>query len=179
MVRLRKLLFPCPLEQKPCLAGTECVSEQGKDLCSTAGGQCVIERDGYYTTTGICLALGLFFILAYYPTHRPQAARSVFRVQCSSRSLTSSSSRSSSFDEVACSYLMRPVEVATPLLASGIHQKPIVTGSLRMAVQIAHGFTSVTCSWVVSQNCMLTSCYWGSSKFILEIYTRSWSLIRD
>ncbi|KAH9166506.1 acetyl-coenzyme A transporter 1-domain-containing protein [Lactarius sanguifluus] len=51
--------------------GSECVSEQGKDLCSTAGGQCVIERDGYYTTTGICLALGLFFLLAYIlPTAR-------------------------------------------------------------------------------------------------------------
>lgn len=51
--------------------GSECVSEQGKDLCSTAGGQCVMERDGYYTTTGICLALGLFFLLAYIlPTAR-------------------------------------------------------------------------------------------------------------
>ncbi|KAN0129644.1 MFS general substrate transporter [Lactarius tabidus] len=51
--------------------GVECVSEQGKDACSAAGGQCIMERDGYYTTTGICIALGIFFTLAYIlPTVR-------------------------------------------------------------------------------------------------------------
>jgi hypothetical protein len=51
--------------------GAECVSEQGRDLCSTAGGKCIIERDGYYITTGICLTIGLFFIVAYIlPTAR-------------------------------------------------------------------------------------------------------------
>jgi len=52
-------------------SGVECVSEQGRDVCSAAGGQCIMERDGYYTTTIICLSLGLFFMLAYIlPTAR-------------------------------------------------------------------------------------------------------------
>jgi len=51
--------------------GAECVSEEGKDVCSAAGGQCIMERDGYFTTTGICLALGIFLMLAYIlPTVR-------------------------------------------------------------------------------------------------------------
>jgi PAT family acetyl-CoA transporter-like MFS transporter 1 len=51
--------------------GAECVSEEGKAVCSAAGGTCIMERDGYYTTTGICFTLGLFFMLAYIlPTVR-------------------------------------------------------------------------------------------------------------
>lgn len=51
--------------------GAECVSEQGKDLCVSAGGKCIIERDGYYITTGICLSLGVIFISAFIlPTAR-------------------------------------------------------------------------------------------------------------
>ncbi|KAI0294848.1 acetyl-coenzyme A transporter 1-domain-containing protein, partial [Multifurca ochricompacta] len=51
--------------------GVECVSEQGKAQCSATGGRCVVERDGYYITTGVCLSLGLIFLLAYIlPTAR-------------------------------------------------------------------------------------------------------------
>ncbi|KAF8500426.1 acetyl-coenzyme A transporter 1-domain-containing protein [Russula emetica] len=45
--------------------GAECVSEEGKAMCIAAAGTCVMERDGYYITTGICLAVGLLFFVAY------------------------------------------------------------------------------------------------------------------
>ncbi|KAI9507138.1 acetyl-coenzyme A transporter 1-domain-containing protein [Russula earlei] len=45
--------------------GAECVSEEGKALCSAAAGKCVMERDGYYITTGICLVVGLLFIVGH------------------------------------------------------------------------------------------------------------------
>ncbi|KAI0253363.1 acetyl-coenzyme A transporter 1-domain-containing protein [Lactifluus subvellereus] len=51
--------------------GVECISEQGTALCSAAGGKCVMERDGYFITTGICLSLGLVVLVAYIvPTAR-------------------------------------------------------------------------------------------------------------
>ena len=34
-------------------------------MCSAAAGTCVLERDGYYITTGICLVVGLIFLVAY------------------------------------------------------------------------------------------------------------------
>ena len=38
-------------------------------MCTAAAGTCVMQRDGYYITTGICLAVGLlFFVLYIIPT---------------------------------------------------------------------------------------------------------------
>lgn len=34
-------------------------------MCTAAAGTCVMERDGYYITTGICLTVGLLFFVAY------------------------------------------------------------------------------------------------------------------
>ena len=34
-------------------------------MCTAAAGTCVMERDGYYITTGVCLAVGLLFFVAY------------------------------------------------------------------------------------------------------------------
>lgn len=34
-------------------------------MCAAAAGTCIMERDGYYITTGICLAVGLLFFVAY------------------------------------------------------------------------------------------------------------------
>ena len=48
-----------------CIVGAECVSEEGRALCKAAAGICVMERDGYYITTGVCLAVGLLFFVAY------------------------------------------------------------------------------------------------------------------
>jgi len=45
--------------------GAECVSEEVKAACSAAAGTCVMERDGYYTTTAICLGIGLIFLVTY------------------------------------------------------------------------------------------------------------------
>jgi hypothetical protein len=49
----------------------ECVSEQGKARCSSIGGTCITERDGYYITTGLCLGLGVIVLVAFIiPTAR-------------------------------------------------------------------------------------------------------------
>jgi len=45
--------------------GVECVSEEGRALCSAAAGRCVMERDGYYITTGVCLLVGMLCLVAY------------------------------------------------------------------------------------------------------------------
>jgi hypothetical protein len=34
-------------------------------MCTAAAGTCVMERDGYYITTAICLTVGLLFFVAY------------------------------------------------------------------------------------------------------------------
>lgn len=34
-------------------------------MCSAAAGTCVMERDGYYITTGICLTVGIIFLVGY------------------------------------------------------------------------------------------------------------------
>ena len=34
-------------------------------MCIAAAGTCVMERDGYYITTGICLVVGLLFFVVY------------------------------------------------------------------------------------------------------------------
>jgi PAT family acetyl-CoA transporter-like MFS transporter 1 len=34
-------------------------------MCTAAAGTCVMERDGYYITTAICLVVGLLFFVAY------------------------------------------------------------------------------------------------------------------
>jgi len=49
----------------------ECVSEQGKALCSDIGGTCITERDGYYITNALCLGLGIITLVAFIlPTAR-------------------------------------------------------------------------------------------------------------
>ncbi|WFD25415.1 hypothetical protein MNAN1_000377 [Malassezia nana] len=44
----------------------ECSTEMGRSRCESLGGKCVFERDGYYYTSAICIAVGaltlLFFI---------------------------------------------------------------------------------------------------------------------
>jgi MFS transporter, PAT family, solute carrier family 33 (acetyl-CoA transportor), member 1 len=53
------------------ILASECVSEQGKAICSQLGGQCIIEKDGYYLTTGLCIAFAVAFALFYVvPTVR-------------------------------------------------------------------------------------------------------------
>ena len=43
----------------------ECVSEQGKAMCSDIGGTCVVKRDGYFITTGLCLTLGVISLVTF------------------------------------------------------------------------------------------------------------------
>lgn len=53
------------------LTANECVSEEGKVLCKSLGGECVTLKDGYYTVTAICVAFGVIFLVAFIiPTAR-------------------------------------------------------------------------------------------------------------
>lgn len=53
------------------LPAVECVSEQGKAHCSDIGGTCITERDGYYITSGLCIAMGIIALVTYVlPTAR-------------------------------------------------------------------------------------------------------------
>ena len=62
----------------------ECVSEQGKALCSDIGGTCITERDGYFITTGLCLTLGVITLVTFIiPTARKLQGEQ-FRVDASS-----------------------------------------------------------------------------------------------
>ncbi len=40
-------------------------------MCSDIGGTCITERDGYFITTGLCLALGVISLVTFIiPTAR-------------------------------------------------------------------------------------------------------------
>lgn len=53
------------------LALSECVSEHGKKACEDLQGKCVMERDGYYYVSSICVALGIVTLIFYIiPTAR-------------------------------------------------------------------------------------------------------------
>ncbi|EPS99609.1 hypothetical protein FOMPIDRAFT_1124161 [Fomitopsis schrenkii] len=61
----------CQIGEDLAVQATECVSDHGKAACAELGGQCVTDRDGYYTVSGICLALGLLSVVFYMiPTAR-------------------------------------------------------------------------------------------------------------
>jgi len=64
----------------------ECVSDHGKARCKDINGICVTERDGYYIVTGICIAFGALFLVAFIiPTARKlqKLPTSVWRVKMS------------------------------------------------------------------------------------------------
>jgi PAT family acetyl-CoA transporter-like MFS transporter 1 len=64
------LYTPCD-HSKASLLAEECISDHGKALCSEIGGECVTERDGYYTATGLCVTFGVLFLVFYtIPTAR-------------------------------------------------------------------------------------------------------------
>lgn len=53
------------------ISAHECVSEHGKAACADLGGQCRTERDGYYATSAICIALGAILLITFVqPTAR-------------------------------------------------------------------------------------------------------------
>ena len=57
------------------VVGGECVSEHGKHLCESSGGTCVIERDGYYYMSALCVVIGAALLVGFVlPTVR--------RLQC-------------------------------------------------------------------------------------------------
>lgn len=61
--------------------GDECVTEHGKLACHRAGGECVVERDGYYIMSAFCVILGGMLLTGFIlPT--------VKRLQCESPRLS-------------------------------------------------------------------------------------------
>ncbi|CDS82249.1 related to putative acetyl-coenzyme A transporter [Sporisorium scitamineum] len=47
------------------VGGNECTSDLGKAACSAAGGECYIERDGYYWTSTLCVVVGAALLVAF------------------------------------------------------------------------------------------------------------------
>lgn len=53
------------------VSAQECVSDHGKAVCADLGGVCRTDRDGYYITTMICIALGAALLIGFVqPTAR-------------------------------------------------------------------------------------------------------------
>lgn len=44
---------------------SECVSEHGKKLCKEAAGKCIIQTDGYYIMSVLCMTFGVIFLVAF------------------------------------------------------------------------------------------------------------------
>lgn len=56
-------------------AGTECVTEHGKNMCEKLKGDCVVHQDGYYIMSAVCVAVGVVLLMGFIlPTVR--------RLQC-------------------------------------------------------------------------------------------------
>jgi hypothetical protein len=51
---------------------SECVSSEAKKECSASGGECVVERDGYYVVSIICIIVGVTIWVAFV---RPTALK--------------------------------------------------------------------------------------------------------
>lgn len=47
------------------IGGNECTSDLGKAACSAAGGECYIERDGYYWTSTLCVMIGTALLVTF------------------------------------------------------------------------------------------------------------------
>jgi Acetyl-coenzyme A transporter 1 len=68
------------------LLAFECVSEHGKTLCKSMGGQCIIERDGYYWISGVCVTFGLIFLVGFIiPTARKLQGRRFYEMVMTAR----------------------------------------------------------------------------------------------
>lgn len=46
-------------------ANSECTSDAGKAACKAVGGHCIIERDGYYITSTICVVIGAIVLFGF------------------------------------------------------------------------------------------------------------------
>jgi len=56
----------CKLPQASVdIKATECFSDHGKALCKNLDGVCVMQTDGYYVVTAICLGFGMIFLVAF------------------------------------------------------------------------------------------------------------------
>ncbi|KAH8917959.1 hypothetical protein BT69DRAFT_1286153 [Atractiella rhizophila] len=56
-----KHLFTANVEKN--VPAEECFSERGKEQCAAIGGTCVVERDGYYAVSCVCIAIGCALLL--------------------------------------------------------------------------------------------------------------------
>lgn len=70
-------------------AGRECHSDRGKAACAALGGECIVERDGYYWTSAICVAIGVVVLVTYIlpkARHLQSLPASAWRVSLEKRS---------------------------------------------------------------------------------------------
>lgn len=71
------------LGSKPLLSPSasdlgECVTEHGKNLCARAGGECIMQRDGYYIMSAVCVTLGAGLLIVFIlPMVRRLAGKSL------------------------------------------------------------------------------------------------------
>lgn len=71
------------LGSKPLLSPSasdlgECVTEHGKNLCAQAGGECIMQRDGYYIMSAVCVTLGAGLLIVFIlPMVRRLAGKSL------------------------------------------------------------------------------------------------------
>lgn len=49
----------------PSVLNNNCVNDPGRHLCNELGGHCIIQRDGYYIMSVVCVALGAFSLIYY------------------------------------------------------------------------------------------------------------------
>ena len=55
--------------------------DPGKGLCEDAGGHCVIQRDGYYIMSFVCVVVGAALLVTYIlPTVRKLQCKFLFRI---------------------------------------------------------------------------------------------------
>lgn len=61
------------------LPAHDCSSEHSKLACADLGGECRIERDGYYVTSAMCIAVGAILLLTFVqPTARKLQGKAFF-----------------------------------------------------------------------------------------------------
>lgn len=71
--------------QKSPLKAAECASDHGKAECAKLGGECVLQQDGYYTVSFLCVALGVLILVGWIrPTVRKLQGESSFAFELSS-----------------------------------------------------------------------------------------------
>lgn len=67
----KKLLDSLNLDENNTEGLKDCVSDKGREICESLGGKCLIEKDGYFITSWICVFIGAITLVVWiYPMAR-------------------------------------------------------------------------------------------------------------